>query len=238
MEEREVILNETKIAFIHLPKTGGRSFQKFLSEHFKRSFILNNDKFVEYEIHNWGHFNLVEGHFPYNSINLPRMFQFVTILRDPVQRTISQYNHFMRSETSIQLAKTMREERWSFRDFISHSEMQVAAWVNNYTVYLSNYDMESDFHTATKVEEAIYNLAFNFMFVGITECMDQTIRLFNKKYGCCGDIGIEGKTPEDKKANISDEDIEAAKNALIPDITIYEMAKEIFKDALMKEGIS
>ena len=235
-----MIYNELKIAYIHLPKTGGRSFQEYLSNKFKRKFLLNNDRFSENkEIIDWCHYNFVGGHFPYKSQNLPRIFQYITILRDPVQRTISQYNHLMHSDTSLMLAKVMRDENWSFMDFVSNHEMRVAAWVNSYTVYLSTYDeQEEDFNTVTKVKQACYNLAFNFAFVGITERMDETVKLFNKKFGCNAEIGVIGKTPESKKAKISEDDMRELRIHLSPDITVYEVANEIFDDALKKEGIT
>lgn len=70
--------DSTKISFIHIPKTGGTTFGK----------LLKKDPQLRFE-------NL-SIHRPVSLNCNPANYQYVTILRDPIDRVWSQYQHVLR----------------------------------------------------------------------------------------------------------------------------------------------
>ena len=79
---------EDNIFFIHIPKTGGSSIEKFLeSNGRKMSFNCENGD-ISVNYHSPQHMTFRE--IEKMGLDLPG-FKFFTILRDPVQRTISEY---------------------------------------------------------------------------------------------------------------------------------------------------
>ncbi|MEM1324808.1 MAG: sulfotransferase family 2 domain-containing protein [Bacteroidota bacterium] len=71
--------DSNKIAFIHLPKTGGTTISKLLQQDTKQ-------RFVNLDIHR-----------PISSLCPPNSFSYVTIIRHPIDRVWSQYQMVLRS---------------------------------------------------------------------------------------------------------------------------------------------
>jgi hypothetical protein len=238
-QRANVITNELKLAFVHQPKSAGRSIADFLIQNFNRPQLLNNYEILENHFpEELCYFNLIYGHFGYQTINLPRIFRYVTVLRDPIERTISQYNHFMHMPNNFDFTKDMREKNYSFRDFITDDNPNIAYFVNVYTAFLSGVKPPEQLVYNVLFYRALQNLQFNFDFVGIVERYDDTIRLLKKKYNLKGSPKVIGKTPEKYKNDISEEDLELAKTNLQPDTVIYEVAKELFNESLAKNGLA
>lgn len=85
------------IFFMHLPKTGGMTVEKFLSERITPvgPWYYDGDFFAHPE--HPGDFRLVRGHLPwFVSQVLPDNAFRIIWLRDPVARTLSAFKHFLR----------------------------------------------------------------------------------------------------------------------------------------------
>lgn len=103
--------------FIHIPKTAGTSFRKSAEQYFKKAYVaydyslnspetssvireniyekndplLLSDQLKKFEI------KFLSGHVPASKyINILGVRDTVTFLRDPVQRIVSEYQHFVR----------------------------------------------------------------------------------------------------------------------------------------------
>lgn len=234
-QRKKVITNELKLAFVHLPKTAGRTISDYLLQNFNRPQHLNNYQTLEHHFpEELCYFNLIHGHFGYQTIPLPRIFHYITVLREPVARTISQYNHFMNLSNSFQISKDMRKENCSFKDFITSENPNVAYFVNVYAAMLSGVKPPEQLVYNIIFYRALHNLQFNFAFVGIMERFDDTIRALKKKYNLKGTLEILGKTPEKYRTKISKQDLDLAGEILQPDTVIYEVAKELFNEMLSK----
>lgn len=84
--------------FLHIPKTAGTSLTRFLDQYYQHQDIFPHqswDKVLE----NWpvdvSNFKLARGHFGYCAHHLFGFdnLNYITILRNPVERTISQFHH-------------------------------------------------------------------------------------------------------------------------------------------------
>jgi len=178
---------------LHLPKTAGTSFRTSLEEHFGNK-ILNDyadrpRNTPPYERHQFAlesslnnvnkdylHIACIHGHFlPLKYLLLAdiKELQFVTWMRNPIERVLSHYYYWRRTynpKTAAKLQKIMVEEDWSIERFCLDEGVQ-----NLYTQFLWGFPMEQ------------------FSFIGITEYYDEDFEYFSRKY--------LGRTLEVKKLN-------------------------------------
>jgi len=224
--------NELKLAYVHIPKCGGRTFSSFLRQHFHRAGMCNSPHWDYENEKPFSYFDLIHGHFAFDEIPLPRCFRYITLLRHPVDRAISQYNHFMELPHSLKKTKIVKEENWSFLDFVSTANRSVSFWVHPSIAFLGGFKRGGDIdHTFEEVfKDAVYNLCWNFDFVGILEEWDRTIETVKTKYGVNAEVVNRGITPEDKKHIITEEDKKAAERYLEMDIALYELGVRLFHD--------
>lgn len=83
-----------KIAYIHVPKTGGTSFSAILDSYYGNSHrIVSEQQLTGSERIQHIHSKVISGHFPYEVYKFLRSeYPLVSFLRDPISRSISQFN--------------------------------------------------------------------------------------------------------------------------------------------------
>lgn len=92
-----------KVIFIHIPKTAGTSINTLLSYQYghrgnfwhttQESWEIAKARFIEHIRVHPDDCNLVRGHIPYGWDSIaPRNYKYITFLRDPLERSVSQYN--------------------------------------------------------------------------------------------------------------------------------------------------
>jgi len=162
------------IISIHLPKTAGVSFSASLKEHFGPQQYLedyndwpintprlkrNSHAIKEYLSNHKRDFSgigCIHGHFlplKYLGVNKRWKVEFVTWMREPVQRLVSHYHYWRRvsnPEKDPPLHRKMAEEDWSLERFCLGKEVR-----NIYSVFLWRFPLEK------------------FRFIGITEYYDE-----------------------------------------------------------------
>ena len=167
---------------LHLPKTGGNSFLQALQSAFGSSLRqdysdmsriqgyltgeLTAQEIAEPQIEAIEHgTRCIHGHFlPAKYISIEDQFelQFVTWLRNPVDRLVSHYNFFRRSyepATAGPLFRRIIEEDWSLEKFCFSDEYR-----NVYSKYLWHFPYE------------------RFDFVGLIECYDEDLDFFSRRF--------------------------------------------------------
>jgi len=94
-----LIINTSMIDyFLHIPKTGGTSLSKIIDQFYNEQEILPYKTWNEL-LSNWpldiSQVRLVRGHFGYGIHHVfgRQNMRYFTTLRDPVERTVSQYHH-------------------------------------------------------------------------------------------------------------------------------------------------
>ena len=170
------------IISVHLPKTAGKSFEATLKTHFGSALLEDYATFpmntARYErsksaleaslVHaetDFGDVACVHGHFlpaRYLLLAVRRKLTFVTWMRHPVQRMLSNYHYWKRTYdpvTSPPLHRRVVEEDWSVERFCLGEEMR-----NMYDQFLWAFPVGY------------------FDFIGVTEFYDEDLAAFACRY--------------------------------------------------------
>jgi len=116
------IKNNISLVSLHIPKTAGTSFRSILKNEFGRRTVarfdiypsgkikLDEKSFEKTELHK--KIQVIHGHYTYqsitNTLDLSPSVSFITWLRDPVERVISNY-FFLRKIVAERLNETPEE---------------------------------------------------------------------------------------------------------------------------------
>jgi hypothetical protein len=133
------------VYFLHVPKTGGTSLISFLEDQFDTEEICRAQVLTELfnlPRESLGRYRLFRGHHWYvPHAYLGRSLTHISMLRDPVQRTVSWYLHAQRSPDTYR-HQQMNDEGWSLLDFVRdpHTNWDI---VNTQTLFLAaDFDFE------------------------------------------------------------------------------------------------
>lgn len=134
-----------KIAHVHIPKTAGNTVREAFRRAYPQSRVerANNRKHMERMVDgNPPNFDFVQGHLPFALWPVMPGFRWVTVLRDPVERVVSQYNFIVQSGTDVSepTSVRMRSEGWSFGDFIRSDDEGALAKLFAHTYFLGRGD--------------------------------------------------------------------------------------------------
>ncbi len=229
------------IISVHTPKAGGMSFRTLLERHFGDSILLDYNDYpinTASETRNakaekdrtktkllyglglkYKNTKCIHGHFiPYKYSGLygKKNVQFVTWLRDPLERLASHYYFWKRNynakTTPGVLHRRIVEEKWSFEKFCFSPEMQ-----NTYTQFLWKFPID------------------HFNFVGITEHFNTDISFFAKTFLGLDkfDIPSENKNPSKPINYFTDKGMRKELEVFhAKDYEIYHKALEMRKDRI------
>lgn len=174
-----------KIVFLHIPKNGGTTFSSILKRRYTEQEIFqirqvkggsNVHLFNTFSKQEKEKINLVLGHFIFSekvrTYFSPFHFKYVTMLRHPVERTVSFYK-FVKRIKNHRLAeavkgKSLMECVAEIRDFdVTNGQARRLTNIEDNELILTN---------------AIANINQHFSYVGIQEYFDESILLFNEKF--------------------------------------------------------
>ncbi|MGR3906901.1 sulfotransferase family 2 domain-containing protein [Burkholderia sp. SR8] len=138
-------MHTDSVYFLHIPKTGGSSLISFLEDQFDREdvcpaqvleelFVLPRESVDRYRLFRGHHWYGIESF-------VGRDLTHITMLRDPVQRTVSWYRHAQRHADTYR-HRQMNDEGWTLLDFVRDPETN---WdiVNTQTLFLAaDFDYE------------------------------------------------------------------------------------------------
>jgi hypothetical protein len=213
-----------------MSKCAGRSIKRFLVGNYIDSWGLWNDgtELSDEEIEVYNKKDLIVGHMSHVSAQNFNGYKMITFLRDPLTRTISEYNHLLTQDTNFLVTKVMREYDFSFMDFMRSVEPYVFSWTNIYLAYLGYHDPGTikegeipDFMGKAK------NSLNAMDFVGIYEYLNESLYVLKAKYGLNGDFDVVGKTAKinqvAKLEDLTNDEIAESKEILSDDYELYSM---------------
>jgi hypothetical protein len=244
--------------YLHIPKTAGTSFTDVLSANFKADessfseFIAN---FLKHPPEVIAKYRAMSGHFFYNVDTFThRTPTYITILRDPVERTISNYAYIRRipvhyahdivkSQSLLEFATDPRTKPL----YANSQTRYIAADPNTVEIAKSlkfnpkrPYElwerMESfapngfsDLALLERAKERLQKMAF----VGLAEQFDEALELLCYTFGwplppAPKVFNVSPNRPE--KDTIPQEAIDAIRENTQLDAALYELGKKLFEE--------
>jgi len=248
------------VYFLHIPKTAGTTLQfiiegnfdsgsifpyrfwnKFLSNK-KRFFKLNKKKFFEYRLY--------RGHFGYGLCSIfPKRPKFITMLRDPVGRTISDYNHRIRGNEpkysqKLPISEFFKdtEKRKTFENTHAYHlglEPDVFSLTKSFSKKeLKQFRFREDLPIwankipSTEILENAKTRLSKFPFVGIAEKFEESMFLLYYTFGWRPILNPWRLNPTPKsseKNEIPQETMDIIREQTKLDAHLYEFAKDLFE---------
>jgi len=219
--------------FIHIPKTCGTSFRFMLYNQFPQNQIYPNmsdlresgGKYLKFkeiiskkeDIQDSTH--LFMGHYPFQGGNkiFTKPINYLTFLRDPVKRTISNIQHLQRIKPEYKndsISEIFEEEHLSQKDL--------------QTRFLSDSPFKKPTHI-DRLEESKKNLE-KIKFIGIAERFEESIELIEHTFNWkLGEILRLNQKKEDKNNELSEDLLNKIKAINELDIELYEYACQLFE---------
>jgi len=230
--------------FVHVPKTGGMSLISILESHFEPRHIfpghsyVTEKQFLGYSPEQRAGYRLVRMHLRAGSYG--SVFRHIcqnpiclTLLRDPVERTISSYRHIVRHPrnpyhdevTSRNLSLREYVEQFSSRVCNMQTWMIAGAVTGNIELGAPAYGEEA------ALEIAVQRLE-QFAFVGLTSWFVESVELMCHTFGWTRptEIPFENAAPEPTECGSVPPDVQEiirAKTEL--DRRLLEHAERLFE---------
>ncbi len=241
------------IYFLHFPKTAGTSLVSILESFFKEDEICPPyflPKLVEISRQRFNRYRLVRGHFTHNLLDrfdTPPLT--ITLLRDPVKRTISHLKH-MRESDRFWMRKHIPLATMSLDEMLQ--EELVIKLMQDHQLRRFAIDIDYDHlqHPICLDKEIIgrnhLNLAKErleaFDFVGITEEFESSLKLLSavlsKKIENVPVLNTaKERTDIRSKEAISQDSIKIIERITALDREFYEFARMLFHQRLREANL-
>lgn len=157
--------------FLHMPKCGGVSVRRLLESHLSSRLTIDYmsygtldpssrrneiNKALEHP-KNVGEDQVIYGHFypvKYFGRTLNQNYKIVTILRDPIERLVSHYFYWKRTEhPDHYVYRKFRAESWTLEQFIMSEDLK-----NFYAQFLTDFPLK------------------RFDYIGVYERLEESVR--------------------------------------------------------------
>lgn len=187
--------------FSHIPKTAGTTFINILDKFFSNDSIYPEQLWTEFRKQphvNFSKYKLIRGHFTKDLVQyLPKIPICITMLRDPMDRTLSYYAHLLRhgvinNETLSDIFLSPNNSITSFENYQTH---WIAIHPYDYALITKHGPEIDDYHKNKKIKSIICSRSddkilesakqslSNFAFFGLTERLEDSLYLLCYIFG-------------------------------------------------------
>ncbi|MCP4423780.1 MAG: sulfotransferase family protein [Chloroflexi bacterium] len=231
------------VVFYHLPKTAGTTLNAILKQNYNHDEIVSHGidthafvaAFAQWSEEQRKGIRLLTGHFPFGiHALLPQPSRCFTILRNPIERTISYYFHAMRDPQHY-LHGLIHEGKMPLKALIESGE---ALMMNDGQTRLLSAvwgDAPAGSITDEILDTAVSNLQ-TMTVVGLTEQFDATTLLLQLAFGWRNiyhtrkNVGINWQ----KRDDLDKETLATIINYNQQDMRLYRAAQERMKAQMQK----
>lgn len=223
--------DDSPLVFLHVPKTAGTTLWLILRRQYSPAAVVRADgpaALAALPDAQRDGARVLLGHLPYGVHPFPRPPTCVTVLRDPLERTLSHYGHWLRSaDRPAPLADWLD----AGDPTIDNLQTRMLAGPEAVTLPFGQCDR-------AVFERAARNLTEGVALAGLTERFDETLLLLQRLLGW----GLPCYVPENVGANrVRSADLPPALRQRIHDMTrwdraLYALAAGRFDERIAQEG--
>lgn len=241
--------NKRTLIFQHLHRTGGTTVFSVMRRYFDGNAmhridkIMSNEKrsverFLEFSQSERDNIKLLYGHLPFGlHIHFSNPCDYITIVRDPVERVLSEYARLMSWRDPSHIKNSGKTKGMSLKDFITSN----FAATNDYQTRVISGNWTDQYEEVSpigegKLAEAKQNLKKYFIGVGVTDRIDEAIVVFAKMFGWKNPYYFEKKYATNRDSAVSQEyrEIIREKNKL--DAELYRFVGQMLDESIARYG--
>jgi hypothetical protein len=232
------------VIFVHIPKSAGTTLGRLIEWEYPPMKIFSVDpSFFRWSYHKltkWPTKRLADmcvfkGHMPFGlHKRLPQPATYITVLRDPIDRGISEYYYA--------LSRVVHPQHKMMKQLSLEAYIRMTPLANVQTKLLAGqnqaYDFLSGECTAEMLEIAKENLATHFSLVGLSERFDESLALakimFGWKIRHYAHFNVTKGRP--RKATVPREIRDVIADRYKYDVMLYEHAVTLFNRQMAQCG--
>ncbi|MFV0442663.1 MAG: sulfotransferase family 2 domain-containing protein [Planctomycetaceae bacterium] len=191
-----------RLIFLHVAKSGGTSLDEYFTSFFAASAALPPEKQVrriaDWDADDWDRYRYFKLEWPYQpTFRRVGSAHFVTMLRDPIKRLISLFQHLSRPDDHSQQYETVRQRRAPILEAARTLELDEwvrlepphpgaylrHAYLGMATIGVANLVNKTESELDQLLQVAKENLCRRFACVGIVEEYARSKELFCRTFG-------------------------------------------------------
>lgn len=243
-----------KLIFLHIPKSAGSTIQTIFKRQYRRNAFFVPGKHpdldvIKEKLASKNDLRLCFGHMDFGMHDVVGQdYKYATIIRDPIERVISQYYYVKRQPEHHLYNHAFRDNNFSLAEYVENG---LSTELNNGQVRIlvgaggfhknvhTKYDIPFGKCEPWMLDEAKLNIEKHFVFFGLQEYFDESLVLMKKELGWRWDIGYVSRniTRSRKKASeLDSKTIKIIRDANALDIELYDWSKANFLSRLEKES--
>lgn len=217
--------------FMHMPKTGGNTFNVILNKPFTDiDCIVRLGAIEDLTMEELQRTEMVRGHMHFGlHTRLPqKQFDYITFVRNPIERVIS-YFYYMGSSNNLDNETRELFNKIPLEDFVMDEPNNQ---FNLQTNLLAGLEVEPDTTEALALAKA--NLRNWFSIVGVTERYHDSLRVWQQKFRWQVQIGDRRNVTADRPAlsEIPEEIIELIRGKSRLDLELHQFANQLLDEEL------
>lgn len=182
------------VIFLHVPKTAGTTMHSIFEKHYPPGALYSTypanhpygslEAYAAFPPERKSQIRVLLGHFSYGVHKLvPGPYLYITILREPVERIISNFYHINR-DPNHGLHELVSSGRMDLQQYVDHMVHDLKMDNEQTRMYAGNWDGRGHGPcTDAMLETAKANLADCFAVVGVTDRFDETYLLTKRLLG-------------------------------------------------------